>query len=319
MAEDTLTRVQDTIRNLNYRPNGVARGLVNRRTATIGLILSEIETPLFIQSLNVIEPIARSMGYNVLVCNARSFEDERQAIDLLLEKEVEGFIFLSTSVYTDNHHISDLIASGCAAVFINRTMPHHQFDQINWDNAAGITAAVEHLIRLGHRRIAHLQGPQDRRSSAERRDGYERGLAQAGIGYREEYVQSGDYTATWEIWQASTRALLALTDPPTAIIAADDLVAAVTMKTVQRAGLRVPHDVAIVGSDDQFFDIFLNPALTTVQLPVIEASTRAIRMLLDRIAGRRTGPDHVMLPCPLIIRESCGAVGSCALGAGTYV
>jgi LacI family transcriptional regulator len=314
MGEATYERIQATIKQLHYRPNGVARGLVNRRTTTIGLLLAEIETPLFIQSLNVIEPIARTVGYNVLVCSARNQDDELQALNLFLEKEVEGFLFLSTSVYVNDDIISRVVQSGRAAAFINRTVHDHSFDQVDWDNAQGVAAAVAHLAELGHQRIAHLHGPQNRRSSTERLEGYRRGLEQAGLAYRPEYVRSGDFTADQALWEHSTHALLALSVPPTAIIAADDVVAAVVMKTVQRAGIRIPHDIAIVGIDDQPFAAYLNPSLTTVQLPVLQASQRAVEMLLDRIAGRRTGSEQVMLPCPLVVRESCGTRRSDSAG-----
>jgi LacI family transcriptional regulator len=93
----------------------------------------------------------------------------------------------------------------------------------------------------------------------------------------------------------------------TAIIGADDIVAAVAMRTVKSAGLRVPQDMAVVGIDDQPFSMYLDPALTTMQLPVIEAGKRAIQLLLGRIDGRRVRPQHILLPCPLVVRESCGA------------
>jgi LacI family transcriptional regulator len=103
MSQETLLRVQETIRALNYHPNSVARSMVTRRTATVGLIVTEIETPLFLQALNFVEPIARSAGYNVLLCNARNPDDERQAAHVLLEKQADGIIFLSTSLYVDDY------------------------------------------------------------------------------------------------------------------------------------------------------------------------------------------------------------------------
>jgi DNA-binding LacI/PurR family transcriptional regulator len=307
MTSETLQRVQEAIRALNYHPSSIARGLVTRRTATIGLILAEIETPLFLQALNFIEPIARGAGYNVLLCNARNLEDERQALNLLLEKQVAGIIFLSTSQYLDDDHLLELQLSGPPVVLINRATIHDRFDQINWDNATGVATAVEHLVRLGHHRIAHLRGPIERRSSDERLQGYRLALEKCGLEYCENYVRPGDFTAPPDTWRQSTLELLALSPKPTAIIAADDIVAAVVIRTVQNAGLRVPQDVAVVGIDDQPFSIYLNPALTTVQLPVIEAGKCAVQMLLDRIASRRATPKRMKLPCPLIVRESCGA------------
>jgi len=307
MSASTLHRVQQAIRSLNYRPSSIARGLVTKRTSTIGLILAEIETPLFLQALNVIEPIARSSGFNLLLCNARNLNEEGEALDLLLEKQVAGIIFLSTSQYRDDTHLLELKRVGLPVVLINRPAQSDCFDRINWDNEGGVVAAVEHLVRLGHRRIAHLRGPAERRSSEERVQGYRKALAKWGLEYREDYLPLADYTSPQEMWERATLELLAVKPRPTAIIAADDIVAAVAMRTIKNAGLRVPHDVAVVGIDDQPFAGYLDPALTTVKLPVIEAGKRGIEILLARIAGHTQQTQQIILPCPLIVRESCGA------------
>jgi DNA-binding LacI/PurR family transcriptional regulator len=310
MSEGTLLRVQEAIRALNYHPSSVARSLVTRRTATIGLIVAEIETPLFLQALNFIEPIARNAGYNILMCNARNLEDEQQAVDLLLEKQVDGIIFLSTSAYMDDDYLIRLRPSAPPMVLVNRATTHDRFDQINLDNFYGITTAIEYLVQLGHRRIAHLRGPVNRRAAEERWQGYRFALEQHGLEYCEDYVRPGDFTATPEAWQQSTLELLNLSPWPTAITAANDTVAATALRTVQRAGLRVPQDVTVIGFDDQPFCTYLNPALTTVQMSIIEAGKRAIQMLLDRIAGQRTDVAHITLPCPLVVRESSGVATS---------
>jgi LacI family transcriptional regulator len=308
MTEETRQRVQDTIVRLNYRPSRVARSLVTRRTATLGLILSEIETPLFLQSVNIIEPIARTAGYNTLFCNARSSEDEQQVVTLLLDKQVDGIIFLSNSNYRDADHLSRLPASAPPIVLVNRTTHLTRFDHILWDNTGGAAEAIDHLVRLGHTRIAHLHGPLNRRSTAERVEGFKQGLARNGLEFNPAYLCSGDFTGPPEVWERSTLDLLDLPQPPTAILAADDIVAAIVIRTLQRAGLNLPRDMAVVGIDDQpVISSYINPRLTTVRLPVTEAGQLAIEMLLNRIAGLRTEIERVILPCPLIVRDSCGA------------
>lgn len=313
MTPATLQRVQSAIRRLKYHPSNAARGLVTQRTATIGLILAEIETPLFLQALHHIEPIARGVGYNVLLCIARNIADEQQALDLLLEKQVDGIIFLSTSQYLDDSHILELKSIGLPVVLVNRATVHDSFDQINWDNTSGIGQAVDHLVHLGHRQIALLRGPEKRHSSVERLSGFRLALERHGIAYLEEYVQPGDFTVSSEQWRQSTLNLLALPSPPTAIIASDDIVAAVVITTIQRSGLRIPNDISIVGFDDQSFCTFLNPALTTVQLPIMEAGKRAGEILLQRITSGRTEIQHISLSCQLILRDS---TGPCPQSAG---
>jgi DNA-binding LacI/PurR family transcriptional regulator len=307
MAETTLLRVQETIRSLNYHPSQVARSLVTQQTATIGLIIAEIETPLFLQALNVIESVARRAGFNVLLCNARHLKDEQQAFNLLLEKQVDGLIFLSTSVYLDDDYLSQLSASTPPIVTINRTMtiPHPpEFDQIYWDNSGGVMGAVSYLAKLGHRQIALLRGPYNRHSATERLQGYCSGLQQCGLEYTEAYVRLADYEASQETWIQATHDLLATSPRPGAILASNDTVAAVVLRTIQRAGLRVPQDIAVIGTDNQPFCTFLNPALTTVNVPIIEAGQRAIELLLARIADPYRPFEQLLLPCPLIVRES---------------
>lgn len=309
MTEETRQRIEDTIRALDFHPNQVAISLVTNRTATIGLILSEIETPLFLQATSYIEPIARAAGYSILFGNARSPEDEERLVQLLLEKKVDGIIFLSISAYIENDFLGNLSPSTPPIVLVNRATNFKRYDQINWDNKSGVVEAVDYLVSLGHRRIAHLQGPLNRQSTFERLEGYRQGLEKNQIPYNDAYVQSGDYTGSVEGWRQSTEQLLSLPVPPTAILAADDTVAASAMRTVFRAGLRVPEDISVIGIDDlPNFCEHQNPPLTTVQLPMMEASKRAIQMLLEHLTGQRKKAKRVMIPCPLVMRESCGPV-----------
>lgn len=306
MTVETLERVQATIRLLNYHPSSVARSMVTNLTATIGLIINEIDTPLFLQALKYIEPIARSANHTILLCTAHNLDDERHAVDLLLEKDVDGIIFLSTSVFLEDDFLADLAAFGPPIVLVNRTTTSRDFDQILFGNQNGVVGLVDYLVGLGHTHIAHLIGPNNRQSSPDRLAGYRQGLAKHSLPYRADYVQSGDYDLPPTMWAASTRALLALQPRPTAIIAANDIVAATIQRTVQQVGLRVPQDISIIGIDDQPFCTYLNPALTTMLMPVIEAGRQAIELLLGRVSGQRTDIARVTLPCPLIERESSG-------------
>ena len=307
MSEETLRRVRQVMRDLGYRPNAVARSLVTRHTATLGVVLAEIETPLFLNALSSIEPIARDAGYTVLISKARTVSEEAGICKTLLAKQVDGLIFVSVSQYAEQDCLQNLARLNIPAVLVNRAESYEQVDQINWDDTAGVTAAVEHLIHLGHRRIAHLCGPAGRRSGENRLRGYRGGLERHGIPYYPEYVRSGDYTDVPQTWARSVHELIELPSPPTAIVASDDIVAAVVMRTLQRRGRRVPDDVAVIGIDDQLFCSYLNPALTTVRLPVVKAGELAVEMVLGRISGRRTEAEHTVLPCSLVVRESCGS------------
>ncbi len=308
MAETTLLRVRRAIRDLNYRPNNVARSLVTQRTASIGVIIAEIDTPLFLQALNSIETIARNANYNILLCTAKNLDDERGAVNLLLEKQVDGFIFLSTSAYLEDDYLLALPVSLPPTVLVNRTVTENKFHRIDLDDTSGVVQAIDYLVELGHRHIAHLYGPKSRRSTDRRLQGYRLGLAKHNLDYDEKYVRSGDYEADRELWKQSTLDLLGLWPRPTAIIAANDIVATVAMRTVRHAGLRIPQDISVIGIDDQPFGVYLDPTLTTIQLPIAEAGKRAIELLLAQIRGEVAGTNQITLSCPLIIRESSGPI-----------
>ncbi len=305
MTEETLARIQSAMQQLNYRPSSVARGLAMQRTATLGLVLTEIETPLFLQAVTPIEREARQAGYSLLLMNARNEADEREAVRLLQEKQVDGLMVISTSDPRQNDHLHKIQAEGIPVALINRADLSVEFDQVNWDNAQGVTAIVAHLARLGHRQIAILIGPADRRSTQERLQGYRAGLADAGLAFDEALVRTGDYTSAVEGWRESAIGLMSMSQPPSAMIASDDIVAAVVIRAIQETGRNVPGDVAVAGIDDQPFSKYL--ALTTVQLPVAEAGRQAIQLLLRRIHQAEAQAQHILLPCPLVIRSTCGA------------
>lgn len=308
MTPETLLRIQQTIRALNYRPSQVARSLVTKQTATIGVILAEIDTPLFFQTLNDIETLARQADHNILLATVNSnLADEAQVLDLLLEKQVDGLILLSTSVIIEENHLANLPLSAPPVVLINRSIPFSgRFDQINFDHTQGVADAIDYLVSLGHRRIAHMTGPQARGSTVERLRGYRLGLTKHNLPFVKDYVCPADFDQSPKTWEQATLKLLAVTPRPTAIIAANDRVAAITIRTLQNQGLHIPQDISVVGIDDQPFCTYLNPALTSVQLPLIEASRRATQLLLEMISGQRRPAQNVMLPCSLIVRESTG-------------
>ena len=308
MTQETLLRIQQTIRQLNYRPSQVARSLVTQQTGTIGVIITEIDTPLFFQTLNDIETVAREANHNILLATtAHNLADEPQVFDLLLEKRVDGIIVLSISVLTKENYLAELPTSIPPVVLINRAVPFTgRFDQINFDHVQGMRRALDYLVSLGHQHIAHLVGPQTRASTHERLKGYRQGLAAHKLAFDENYVRPGNYDQPAETWEQSTLELLAATPRPTAIIAANDRVAAIALRTVQNAGLRVPDDISIIGIDDQPFCTYLNPRLTTIRLPIIDGSRLATKLLLELISGQRSVAQHTVLACPLIIRESTG-------------
>jgi LacI family transcriptional regulator len=317
MTGETLHRIQQAIDALSYRPNNVARSLVTQQTATIGVIIAEIDTTLFLQALAIIEPIARSANYNILLGTVSDdLHDEEHTVDLLIEKQVEGIVYLSTSAHLSDDYLAKLPPSLPPMVLINRsTASNERFDYLDFDNVAGLVDAVDYLVRLGHRHIAHMSGAPAKKSTTARIEGYKLGLARHGLEFRPDYLRPGCLETTGQVSEDACLELLALSPRPTAIIAATDIVGAYVLRTIQRAGLRVPDDISVIGVDDQPLCTYLNPALTTVRMPIAEAGQLAIEMLLARIAGAGEQTRHITMPCPLIVRESTSmAVEAVPLG-----
>jgi LacI family transcriptional regulator len=315
MTPLTRSRIEAVMTDLAYHPSHIARSLTSKRTATIGLVIDEIYTELFVSAISAMEQAAGRAGYSLIVSH-RPDDADSGPLELLMQKEVEGIILLATSEYRNDDYLERLADTGIPIVLLNRPQIPG-LCRVGWDNRGGARDAVRHLRRLGHTRIGHLCGPADRESTADRIAGYREALAEGGIAYRADLVGLADYTAPPERWAAATERLLGAAPAPTAILAADDSVAAMVMQTAARRGLRVPGDLAVVGIDDQRFAALLTPPLTTVHLPVVGAAERGLQLLLDRLRSPGLPAEDVTLSTSLIVRESCGA--SLPPGAGVAV
>ena len=306
MTAETLKRVQDAMADLNYRPSALARSLVTRETSMLGFILSEIEAPLFLQALPHADLAARGAEYNILLSVARSVEDEKSAVNLFLEKQADGIVFFSSSEHRKDDFLTELVELGVPTVLVNRPRQDVQLSKICWDQRGGVAKAVMYLVRLGHRRIAHMLGPESRGSTHEVFQGYRDGLAEAGLEFRDDYIVDGDFTKVSDSWRRSALKLLSVGNPPSAVIASDDVVASIAMRAFQSEGVRIPKDISVVGIDDLPFCPYLNPPLTTVRLPIRKAGRVAVEMVVDAISQREIEIKTVTMPCELIERGSCG-------------
>jgi LacI family transcriptional regulator len=304
MTTGTRARIEEAMRSLGYRPSRIAQSLTTKRTRTIGLVIDEISTNLFVAALTAIEPRARRTDQNLVVCHASSEQEEAAVVDLLMQQQVDGIIFLSTSQFRDDAHLTALTDHGTPAVLVNRARADPGFCEITWDNAAGVAAAVDHLHRRGHRRIGHLHGPAGRRSTQDRIAGFRSAMARHHLVVDEHLLAEADYTEPASRWRQAASEMLDRGPRPTAVIAADDTVAAVVLQVAASRGLRVPQDLAVVGIDDQHFAELLLPPLTTVSLPIAEAATRAFDLLLERLDDPSLAPESIQLPASLTIRES---------------
>ena len=312
VAEETRERVLQAIDALKYHHNHVARSLARHRTSTIGVVIEEIVNPLFPPALQGVERVAAQLGYSVIACSAPDFESERRALRTLQEKRVDGVILVSLSLPRSQDHLRELRSEGVPVVVINRYPRGQEVDSIYFDNAGGAAAATEHLLQLGRRRLAHLGGPisgaRARPAAVERAEGFRRALERSGLTVDPRCVVESEYG--YEPALAAARALLAATPPPEGVVTWNDLSALAVLRAAQERGMAVPRDVAIVGMGDEPYATYAHPRLTTVRLPVAEAGARAAHLLHRLTQDGSPDPQCIVLPCQLLVRESCGGAPS---------
>lgn len=301
---ETQRRVEEAIAALDYVPNRIARGLISRKTATIGLIVPDVVNPFFAPVVRGAETAARRAGYRVLLCNSEGdLRLEREYIEDLVSHRVEGLLLAPVSDHSF-HGVFPLLRGGFPLVLLDRALPDSDCDVVVSDSASGARRLVEHLIAVGHRDIAHLTDADDTSTGRERLRGYQEALGAAGIGYREELVfrttvdQIGGYRATQQV--------LALDPLPTAIFTVNNMTVVGAMQALRERGLAVPRDMGLVCFDDVEHLAVLSPFLTVIDQPAETLGSLGAQLLLERIAGKAGSRSRrIVLQTDLIVRISC--------------
>jgi DNA-binding LacI/PurR family transcriptional regulator len=299
VSEKRRARVLDAAARLGYRPNAMARGLASRRTLTVGVLLNELHNPFYAEIMDGIVEGAEALGYRILIGTAGGLPGgEQRAVETFLEHRADGIVLvgprLSSTAIVE-------AARSLPIVVVARGVRSPLLDSITNDERAGARLVVRHLSELGHRRIAHVDGGRGAGAGA-RRSGYRRAMLEAGLG-TEIRVLGGDYTDIAGV-RAAER-LLESGDLPTAVFAANDVVAAGLMDRLEDAGLEVPGDVSIVGYDNTYLAALHHMSLTTVNQPRPDMGRIAIRTLVERIDGR-AAPVHVRMTPSLVVRGTTG-------------
>jgi DNA-binding LacI/PurR family transcriptional regulator len=281
---------------LGYRPNAVARSLVSKRTNVIGVMLSDLHNQYFVEVVDGIEGEALSAQYRALInTGGRMPEREWEALETLLQLRTDGVILAGTVLPTSRILAA---ASSVPLVLVARTSRSPAVDSVANDDRAGARVAVEHLVSLGHRHIAHVDGGDGAGAQARRRGFLEamrdRGLASSAVVARGDYTEAGG--------ASSIDLLLARGRPPTAVFVANDLAAVGALHALERQGLRVPEDVSVVGYDNTALASLGHINLTTIDQPRRKLGATAVRLLLERLEKGRQRARHVVLPPSLVVR-----------------
>ena len=300
----TAAAVHGAIQSLGYEPNSVAQSLARSSTRSIGVALSDLGNHYCAELVQGIEAATSASGYTLLLADTHdSPVEELQAVRELQQRRVDG-ILLATTVVQPNKSLEHLARHQTPVVLIDRlSSPAH--DQVGVENRKSTAQLVEHLVALGHVRIGFLRGVDHVATSRERLDGYQAGLKKAGLDFVPGLVRNGQSRSGPA--REATHELLQLDVPPTALIAANNLMTLGAMRALHESGRRVPDDMAIVSFDDfEWSDIF-SPRLTTMAQPTAEIGTLAVQLLLKRIDEPDRAPQTIRLKPELRVRDSCGS------------
>jgi len=299
VSATTHAHVLRVVAELGYESSLVATSMRRGRTNVIGVLVAEFE-PFALQLLQGVSTALQDTPYDVLAyAGTVSAGDhlgwERRSLSRLGGTLIDGAILVTPSTMPEG-----------TSVPIVAVDPHTGPDgpaSVAVHNVDGARAATEHLIGLGHRRIAHLRGRSDLESAHQRETGYRAALEEAGIPIDPALILEGGYRAASAT--AGARALLELTDRPTAVFAANDLTALEMIRVAAERGLSTPHDLSVVGFDDIPDAAAGTPALTTVRQPLIDMGGAAVRVLLSMLSGGE--PEHIRMPAELVVRGSTAA------------
>jgi len=306
VSADTKARIMSVADRLGYRPNTVARSLVQRSTATIGLIAGDITDAALSQFAVAAERTARHSSHAVLMGNlAEGDRDGAAVARMLVERRVDGIIAAAPQLEEDTE-VADMLREYVPAVSLHH-VPGGGIPLVGSNHRAGGRLATEHLIRLGHTSIGTVTGPFRRHVVRSRLHGYEDALRGAGIEPGEDLTVESDWTPGGAA--AATRLLLQRDPEMTAIFVHSDTMTIGVLSALAAAGRRVPADMAVVSCDDMPFAAYLVPSLTSLRVPFAETGEQAVALLLRSIAGEPVPDEPVRLPVELIVRDSCGGHG----------
>lgn len=298
----TRQRVQAAMDRLGYVANLKARGLAGGRTNVIGLLVDDLESSYIAQIAKSVDATLSEAGFDLMLGTMHMRTDKARRIHSLFNGLVDGLIVLLSPGFEP--FLSDVARRTFPVVLIDHA-PSSGVSVVNATNSAGTTAAIEHLVGLGHRRIGFVTGLLDVDSAIRRLEAYRTSLTQLDIEVDEELVFRGNFLL--DSGRRAAKALLALPNPPTAIMTSSDTEAIGVLQAARKLGLDIPGDLSIVGFDDIPEAGNLTPGLTTVRQPMDEMGRTAAQLLLDEMTGRDSPRGTVELTTELIVRGSTAA------------
>ncbi len=305
ITEETRARVQEAIAQLGYRPYSIARSLRTRRTRTIALVVSDIANPSFATMASAAEDYAHQFGYSLIVYNTHDDrEREKSYFRSVTQRWIDGVMFVSAEDHLTSPEAFQF--ASFPSVAIDRIPEQYGGLSVTLNNIEAGRMAAEHLLNLGHTRIAHISGPLKLRIARERITGFLQAFEARNLPHLPCPAGEGDWTCK-SGYNAMRRILM--TDLlPTAVFAANDRMAIGAIQACYEAGLCIPNDISVVGLDDIEVAAYQTPPLTTIRQPFVEFGTLAVRLLLEVIETGRPSQPQIVIEPALIERQSTAPV-----------
>ncbi len=296
VSEASREAVIQAANELGYRPNAVARSLVQRRTRVIGVVLSDLHNPFFADVADGIEEAAVERGYRAMLSSGfLAPKRERVAIETMLELRVDGLIMLGSMMKVAK---IEKMADALPIALLGRHTRSKALDSVGVDDSAGAREAVDHLVSLGHERIVHIHAGTAA-GAPRRRSSYEKAMRRHGL---EPRLVKGAFTESGGA--AAMREILDSDDIPTAVFAPNDFAALGAMETIDSAGLDIPGDISLVGYDNLALAALPRISLTTIGQPRADLGREAVHLLLERLDEGRKTARHVVIPPTLVVRST---------------
>ncbi len=304
ISSQTKQRVLLAAKELNYRPNQLAVGMVTKRTNVVGIILPDSSNLYFASLLRIIDTIINHAGYSLILANtANDSVRAINALQMFMDRQVDGIIYVESSKPKTSEEAKSMdfaLNSPIPLVIMCRSIPNDNIHAVSADHVKGGYMSTSYLLGLGHRRIACMTGPLHISSCIERIEGYKSALNEAGIEYDDQLIFEGDFHLGNE-QKAMDKFLSA---GATAVFTFNDTMALGLYRDIRRRNLRIPQDISILGYDDLPFSDLIEPAVTTVRQPVDEIATCTAHLLLNLMDGKSPPQKQYFFEPTLLVRES---------------
>lgn len=299
LAEKTRKKVKATMLELNYQPSVVAS--VRKRIQTIGLLIPDIANPFMAEIARVIENHVKRYGYSLMICSTdNDLKNEVEYVSILKQKYTDGII-VATGLKREEA-VKELIKTDIPIALLSRDVPSLAVNTVLVDDYLGGYEATNHLISLGHQKIAMITEDTAFSTLQARVNGYKKALEESGLSYDENLVLTNN--TSLEEGKKSMLSLLKKGSPPTAVFASTESLAIGAVQGAHELNLNVPDEVSIIGFDDTVLSTICEPPLTTVAQPIEEMGEKAVELLIEEIEKNKASKQRVMLSPKLIVRKS---------------